>query len=707
MAGVAARSVVAIGVPQSGGSGGPEEGPPALDALAPLLEAPQHAASIVAALDGFGYRERPRPADDADHADRLTEQVTEALGEARGVLVVHVVGHGDLARRGSGHLYVIGRDGRRVEESVDSWISRVEDHPEEDRPLTLLILDLCHSGAAASLPWHQSMRPERRRLWVIAATARDSKAFDCRLSRATATVLRRYRDDELRVDDSLPYLPLETVAREIDREVAELSAVEGYVQEIDVSRIPFTARLDHLPFFPNPRHRPGRRDRTAPAGAGGEELLPALESLDGAFDAWHFLSHGSGAEPLGRGVGHGYFHGRRRELRTLTGWFDGHGKALRVVTGKPGAGKSALLGVLVCAAHPLLRGSSRQLWTGLAHRPAENDRLAVVHARRRTLAEIADSVARQLGGRDGDRPEGGWGAESLLRLAGSRPGRPYSVVIDALDEAERPQDVTRALLLPLARTVAQDAGAGLRLLVGTREDPASAPLLASADAEGALTHLDRATPEEVYEALHAYIVDLLAVDTPYGRVGMVESARRLAHGIAARLTGVGDPDPPPTGAGPLDWGEFLVAGLYVRQVLERPAEPDPGAAERLGHAVPRDLPSLLEMDLARSGEGPLLRSVLAALAHAQGLGMPERVVRHVAAAFTPGHPDDGPLPTGEVRHALDGARFYLRRDVEVDGTTLYRLFHESLAEQLRLDPLGTGGGPAEPSEPAEPAGGPG
>ena len=38
--------------------------------------------------------------------------------------------------------------------------------------------------------------------------------------------------------------------------------------------------------------------------------------------------------------------------------------------------------------------------------------------------------------------------------------------------------------------------------------------------------------------------------------------------------------------------------------------------------------------------------------------------------------------------ALGQARFYLRRDIDTNATTLYRLFHEGLAEHLRADPYG-------------------
>ncbi|MFD7312518.1 hypothetical protein [Streptomyces sp. NPDC059883] len=73
------------------------------------------------------------------------------------------------------------------------------------------------------------------------------------------------------------------------------------------------------------------------------------------------------------------------------------GPGLRVVAGKPAAGKSDLLGVLVCAAHPTLRRHTRALWRGLGgSAPGENERVAVVHARRLGTGQIVDSLVRQL-----------------------------------------------------------------------------------------------------------------------------------------------------------------------------------------------------------------------------------------------------------------------------------------------------------------------
>ncbi|MFD7876994.1 hypothetical protein ACFV5G_23325 [Streptomyces sp. NPDC059766] len=695
-----ARSVLAVGVPVRQQD---EGGVPPLDALHPLDEAPHHAKSVARLLERFGYA--PRPCADQDGEGEGDTDPGGAIRRAVtsreiSVLIVHVVAHGRLAKQGERGLHVVGPDGMNLDDPVSAWISLIESHHhEKSRPLTLFILDLCHSGAAAVLPWHQEMRADDRRAWVIAASGREDKAYDYRLSRATATVLKQYLDGTLRVDPSLRHIPLPTVGNEISRVVTELGKGAGGPQRIEVSRAPFTALrdLDSLPFFPNPGY-----DRPHSVLS---EVDPDFASLlDEAFDPRHFMLRGAGAEALNRGVGRGYFRGRETELRTLSDWFNGVGPGFRIVTGRPGSGKSALLGVLVCAAHHVLRDRTERLWFPLPVKPGLKgpDQLAVVHARRRDLVQIADSIARQWGATDADRPAGGWDAESLTRLAradstDAAPGFGRTLVLDALDEAERPEDITQALLLPLARA-AMTGDWGPRLLVATRPEPRFAPLLRPAGNAASLVDLDDTRPADTYEALRRYIADLLAVDTPYSAWDAATAADALAEGIAARLTGVNDPtgedSRTPDGRKPLGWGEFLVAGLYLNRVLTQPVEHDPARARALGLDVPRDQPRLLEQDLTPRTTHPPQHPPLAAHAPPERHGNPERVIAHVAAAFTPPGPGEGtepegsPLPIAVLHRALSQARFYLRRDIDTDGTTLYRLFHEGLAEHLRADPYG-------------------
>jgi hypothetical protein len=93
------------------------------------------------------------------------------------------------------------------------------------------------------------------------------------------------------------------------------------------------------------------------------------------------------------------------------------------------------------------------------------------------------------------------------------------------------------------------------------------------------------------------------------------------------------------------------------------------------------------MHLAQLG-GTWLRPVLAAAAHAKHPGMPSHLLGSVAAvlAFDPLSPMPEPPTDAQLGEILDTVSFYLRRSVDIDGTTLYRLFHEGLAQYLREHP---------------------
>ncbi|WP_217215687.1 AAA family ATPase [Streptomyces sp. AC550_RSS872] len=605
------------------------------------------------------------------------------------VLIVHIVGHGELAEDRSEKLYVLDSDGERLSRPVGGWIDLIEDHPKRHRPLTLFVLDVCNAGEAAVTAWHARMEVGQRRAWVLAATGPNERAFDYRLSKALVQVLEKYLDRGSRFDPSVRYIPPPTVWRDVERAVKELAEqADGLEQKIQTSRVPAHEDLSQLPFFPNPSYAPGKGLFGRLAG-----LPPEIARLaDWAGDPQHFIQRASGAEPVDRHWAPGYFSGRTAQLDTLARWLDEEraGPGVRVVTGKPGAGKSALLGVLVCAAHPALRQPTESLWTRLDDAaPGKNDRIAVLHARRLSLSDVVTSLARQLRHihDPGGRPDpGDTRTETTEKpgdyLMGLLPddGRPVTVVIDALDEALQPRDITTELLLPLARQ-AQRPGSPLRLLVGTRDDERFHALLALARDAGGCTDLSTIAPDSVRRDVTSYLKRVLAPDGPYAGATQRPLRDALAEAIAETLTEQGQNGGP--AQDPLQWGEFLTAGLYAHYLLQTPAPSTPQEAARQGRAVPRSLPKVLELDLQRHTAQPLLRPVLTALAFAQGRGIPESLLAHAAAAFTPPSSSAHPLPLPDLYALLDGeARFYLRRDVDDDGTTLYRLFHEGLADWL-------------------------
>ncbi|MEZ0073799.1 caspase family protein [Planotetraspora sp. GP83] len=606
-----------------------------------------HVHELAATLEQLGYRCVVHDADDLPSAE-VGSAVRDGLA-GTDVAIVHVLSHGKLTDDG-GTVYVLGSDGEAHETAdIGSWLAGVQH--VKDRPLTLFLLDLCHGGHQARLPWHT--RSDVTRGWVIAACEPDEAAFDGRFTRAVGNVLRRVAAGELDIDPALRYVPLPMVAREIRLEVNRLTG-GGYAQQVTATRVDISDDPVELPFFPNPRfddadQRPALRRSLDSA------LVPFLDDLDEGLDARHFLDRAAGTRMVDDGTITGCFTGRRDQLRTLTDWFNGYGPGpFQVLTGSPGVGKSALLGLLVCASHPRLREATEPLWRRVERVPyAVTTGLAAVHARRRTVAEVRASIARQLDVADLD----------------ALPGLPHQpvIVVDALDEADDGAALA-AELLALARAVRQDGTPAVRLLVGSRRLERYGELFRAAE----VTNLDDVDSKVLRVDLERYVNDLLWAVPDYSDRYAVRGG--FAGAVAAALAGErGRPG-----------GEFMMAGLYTRHfVASHDAAPvtDAKAAEEFGARAPRTVPDVLDLDLELRRDQIWLGLVLRTLAHAYGQGMPETVLARVCGAFVP---VPGAPEIAQVRAALDAGSFYLRRDRDpVDGTILYRLFHQGLADHLR------------------------
>jgi hypothetical protein len=631
----------------------------------PLPFAGARSARVTEALGSLGYQHHDPPAD-LGSAALIGQHVSASIADSGpdDVLVVHVLSHGHLAETGS--LYVIGPDGRTHPlTDVEHWLKAVQDFP--GRPCTLFLLDLCHSGVAARLPWQFALADGSIRAWVIAASQPDRPAFDGQFSQAVSTVLDRLRQGELDIDHSVKYVPIGTVAREIRREVDALIAASGGLrQQVTCSAVDISAQVD-VPFFANPAYRDDPRNEVR--GRIDNALAPFLDDLDEVFDARHFIGRAAGHGPMADRIGTGCFSGRKAELTGLTAWINGDEDGpVRVVTGSAGVGKSALIGVLVCAAHPALRVPTRMLWEQVERVPARVPHMAAAHARQRTVAEVTMSLASQLGLGSCSSPG------DLIAKIRQSPTRPL-LVVDALDEALSPVALMEELLIPLATGPGGPDEPTCRLLVGVRAEPEYGRLRTVAEARDGLVDLDRVPDDRLREDLEEYVGKLLRSQVPYDQRAYAGARATFAAAVAETLVS--------RRAGHR-WGEFLVAALYAYHLLTayQPIA-DQREAERLGLLVPSQLPEVLEADLRSRRQVPFLRPVLAVLAHALGEGMPATLIRAVAPAFAAVRSPSA----AEITAALEAARFYLRHTVDTDGTTIYRLFHQGLADYLRQHPV--------------------
>jgi hypothetical protein len=547
--------------------------------------------------------------------------------------LVHVISHGRRSRQRD-YVEVVGRCRRSGENDVRRWVSSAE----ESGVPTLFLVDLCGAGRAADLQFTVEPDDGEQLAWVIAACRGDEAAWDGAFTKTVTGLLAECSRDGLGTDPRTPYVPLV----EFTRRVAD--ALQG--QTLSSTKAQFHLTPD-LPFLPNPRYVADPvADRIAAVDPG---LQPFLS--DAVADATHFRARA--------GL---HFTGRQSFLDRLVPWLDGAGSGgLWLVTGTAGAGKSALLGALVCAAHPQLASITGHVRAALDDPPALQPGLLAVHARQRVLAEILSSIGRQL---DVPPPASGWTAAEVIAAVTARPDPPV-LVVDALDECLEAGAVQSLLLLPLATAHRPDGAAAARVLVAARPWEQFTPLRRHADQLGQVSDLDDADPAQLRRDLRRYLISAL---------GDLPAAEQLATGVAARLAeehARGRDDPAVT-----RWGQFLVASRYAQYLRDHPPVDDADVA-RLLDAVPLELPQVLELELAGHPNRQQLRTALTALAYAKGEGMPVELLRIIAPVLGPADPD---VFTG------DDIRVYLRLGTDDNGVSLLRLYHQGLADYLRPNP---------------------
>lgn len=625
----------------------------------PLPFAVPYARELASKAAGFGYTKVKMLADLP--FNELGSEVERFLDSrtADDIVIVHIISHGVIHER-TGKLHVVGADGRYGPRTdVERWLTTVEGASAGSLgPRVLFLVDLCYSGTVARLDWLGNVPDEQRRAWVIAAAGTRAPAYSGCFTKAVIQTLCRYIDGAGDISPDYENIPVTVVAREIRRQIEELS--NGQFDQRPISTPADPTSVPDFPFFPNPTHK------TGPAQIARSRLdevaRPFLDGVDELVDWRHFVSRATGDTPAvdSATIAPGMFRGRSRELRRIAGVLDSPSArpCIVLVTGSPGAGKSALLGLTICAAYPDLSDATFPLWR--EHRdslPAVHAALAAVHCRQRYLSEIAASICRQL-----RLPE-----TSLLEvlenmLADDR--RNPAILLDALDEANDSAAAVATFVHRLASLA--------RVVAGTRPRAEFSVLRRMAAQNDMLVDLDAAPVSELRHDLATYVEDLLR---PAYRTTELRASRKIiAKTVARELTRDGEREP----TDPEDrWGGFLVARLFAHQLRDRPTIPEPAEAARVARTVPRSLPEVFELDL-RSSQDRWQRPVLTALAHNAGMGMPRSIIRAVSGGFSDAEPTDS-----EVVDALAAASFYLRQDTDRDGTKLYRLFHQGLVDHFR------------------------
>lgn len=401
------------------------------------------------------------------------------------------------------------------------------------------------------------------------------------------------------------------------------------------------------------------------------DQLPRRLGHDPAHED-HWGPRGRGAEPYLR-TGW-YFTGRVAVLREINQWLAHPKPPARglVVTGDPGAGKSAVLARLVTLAEP---GSRREVPDHVLRRagpgtvPEIGSIDVAVNAAGRTLEQVARQIADTLGVLAVEVGE-------LVQALIDR-GQPTVLVIDGLDEAVNSPRLLHGLINPL---LTSPLPASTRLLIGMRRE-----LLTSVRTGIRMLDLDDPTyldPQDIVEYTAAYLLGTDEAD----QVGPYRGEPALAYEIAgavARRAG----------------GNFLVAQLSALELLSRTAPVDVndrGWQERF----PTTVADAMDSYLLRMGEALFQQGV------PENIASPSAAVRWVRDLLTPlalaegeGLVDDAlwaelagelgtrPWSAHDVRLLRTSPALSLCRShrLEARGEVGWRLFHQSLAEHLVAD----------------------
>ena len=518
--------------------------------------------------------------------------------QAADTAVIYYSGHGDSQ---ASFFYLLTADSKENQYAdtalrADFVLEALGETPKVRR--LLLILDACYAGqgafdaatiAARMSPW-QDFSADDEGIWVVAAASPKQEAQE----RLFADAFLEAAEQLQQTTGTLqPYIGLEALIWQVN------AILKRSGKHQRASWVPATQARGLAPFIPNPRYEPD-----APANV-DLETRDWLRRRHAAELAEHWRPKARGVEVATQAGW--YFTGRQAALAELADWLASPAAdtRLRLVTGDPGSGKSAILGRLVTLAS-----------TGPAPRPpgsktdpssvSVGSLTAALLARGKTSDELLAELAASLN------------IAASAELADALTSRPvFKVVIDALDEAADPLAVIEKVIWPAYDAASPDHGP--RLLVATRR----------------YKHILRSLPE-------ARVTIDLDQDTYYNEADTAEYVTKV-------LLAAGDPESPtpyrdqPGLARPvarqiaaIAGHSFLIAQIAARTLARIPRALDPAevSADRDRW---RDIGAAFDRDLDRYGEKvSRVRDLLTPLAWAEGAGLPRELWAPLATAIADG-----------------------------------------------------------------------
>ncbi|MDT0331445.1 WD40 repeat domain-containing protein [Nocardiopsis lambiniae] len=351
-----------------------------------------------------------------------------------------------------------------------------------------------------------------------------------------------------------------------------------------------------------------------------------------------------------------WFEGRTKAISDIHIWLAGQDSPstspLLAVTANPGSGKTALLGLTAALSHPEHRLTVPLHTLGLVadEVPAVESVDVAIYAQRLSDQQVLDGIAAAA-----EVPSSTIG--ELLDGLGKRgygEEQPFTVLIDALDEAMTPRTLCAHVLRPLI-----DHAAGrIRFLVGTR--PFLLPHLGLK--RQACIDLDDTRYADP-QALRAYAVrNLLGAHqySPY-----LHQPFEYVRAVAEAVSEASDTS-------------FLVARIAASTLAASPTLPDPtdrqwrdNLPSHAGEAMATDLATRLGDEVQRA------QDLLRPLAFAEGQGLPWEDIWAALASDISGRT----YTDTDLHWLRNNAGSYVVEAVEF-GRSTYRLYHQALVEHL-------------------------
>ena len=377
----------------------------------------------------------------------------------------------------------------------------------------------------------------------------------------------------------------------------------------------------------------------------------------------HFATASKGIEVGETGW---YFTGRVRVLRELVHWLETAENGLLIVTGPPGAGKSAVMGRIATLSDPFYRE--------LAARAGVLDSMVdgtdppcgiidvAIHAKGKNLSDCLNRLVSALYSNvDGlssflevraptelDRR-----AEEVIASV-RRAGRRITILLDGLDEAASGQAdrIAGRLIVPLSELP------NVRVLLGTRRSIDGATIPEVEDRDGRLRQIfgprarildledERSTEKDIADYVRLRLTDSKHSSDP-------EAIERMARGVAHKADGI-----------------FLYARVVSRTLQ---------SLNRLDSELPTTALQAFVSDLKqRFGENEQrVDDLLAALAWGEGKGLTRKVWASIANALIETERDV--YGADDVSWVLSSAGWHIIESGE-DGQAVFRLAHQAFTD---------------------------